>query len=721
MKKTYLVVGALFVGLCAQNGFASKRGGAEKGRMSSSSRHFQLNDVLDSLSSFKERSKQYSDAEWNFVLGYAEFKHKKFKDAAELFEKLGADLPIISDHIIYYRAAAAVENGENEEALEFLDALKVSDPESIFSNEARLVRARALIALGRGREAIAALRSYKEKANDGKDFEADLLIAKAMMEDGDDSVVDFVKSLAITADGEAALNKLSPLIEDIKRKFRVDIMDWLNEPPQQYRLAESFAECSQWDDAGARLEKIIKGKKLDGALLTQAKWLRAKSLRWVHRYDEAIGLMEELENDPNVAGYRDDVLSTLATTYTKKNDYDKAIALRNRMMKMYPSTANQMVYKIAFLYMDEGKYREAIKYWQRAIAGLFGEKREQAEWYLAWCHHMAGMDEDAVAIMERMREARGKKSGIADRLAYWRARLLEKLGSKNEAHAAFRMLISERPNGYYGELSRRRIAGDSRDVANFTDAKWRGGSSSKSDKVQPGKSPHVARAIFLGKLNLKEEAGREVRAAIAAKEIGEGLNTIRLAEENYVHDIPYRVAESRYRDILKRLPDEGGADRFLWEMAYPRAYDSFIARLTKGSAIDSRLVWSIMRNESAFRPEVSSPVGAVGLMQLMPTTANTLARENGKEGADRADLYNPAVNATFGVVYLKKLSKLFPNNPVAWIASYNAGEEAVSRWIKNGSLNDIEEWIEEIPYSETNLYVKKVLVSYWNYQRLYKN
>jgi soluble lytic murein transglycosylase len=62
---------------------------------------------------------------------------------------------------------------------------------------------------------------------------------------------------------------------------------------------------------------------------------------------------------------------------------------------------------------------------------------------------------------------------------------------------------------------------------------------------------------------------------------------------------------------------------------------------------------------------------------------------------------------------------MFPGNEAAVIASYNAGEQAVDRWLKNGSFNDIEEWIEEIPYSETNLYVKKVLNSYWDYQRLY--
>ena len=144
-----------------------------------------------------------------------------------------------------------------------------------------------------------------------------------------------------------------------------------------------------------------------------------------------------------------------------------------------------------------------------------------------------------------------------------------------------------------------------------------------------------------------------------------------------------------------------------------------MAELTAGGDVDPRFVWSIMRNESTFRPEVVSPAGAVGLLQLMPATANNLAHGIGRERLDRRDLFRPAENIALGVAYMKKLSALFPKNPAAWAASYNAGEDSVERWIKNGKLTDIEEWIEEIPYDETNLYVKKVMLSFWKYQRLY--
>lgn len=157
----------------------------------------------------------------------------------------------------------------------------------------------------------------------------------------------------------------------------------------------------------------------------------------------------------------------------------------------------------------------------------------------------------------------------------------------------------------------------------------------------------------------------------------------------------------------------------MWEAAYPRAYEPVVARLARGGEVDPMFMWAIMRNESTFRPEVVSPAGAVGLMQIMPATANRMASEVGKSSIDRRDLASPATSLSLGAAYLKKLARLFPQNHAAWAASYNAGEEAVGRWAKKKSVADIEEWIEEIPYDETNLYVKKVLLSYWKYQKIY--
>jgi soluble lytic murein transglycosylase len=124
-----------------------------------------------------------------------------------------------------------------------------------------------------------------------------------------------------------------------------------------------------------------------------------------------------------------------------------------------------------------------------------------------------------------------------------------------------------------------------------------------------------------------------------------------------------------------------------------------------------RRCWrQIAKQESRFSPTVRSPVGAVGLLQLMPDTAAEVAGG----AVSETDLEDPGRNADLGARYLNQLLGQWQNNPVLAAASYNAGPGAVSGWI-DPRLNDQPElWVEAIPYPETRLYVKKVLGNLWS-------
>ena len=679
-----------------------------------------LDDIVSGLAQFESRASRYSPDEWNLVLGYASYRHGQYDNALKLLAGSASKFPIAADHVLFYRAASASRTGDPKAALALLDELDISHPDSVWGAESKLERARALISLGRGREARAAANEGLRKFNQEEAFEAQKLIARSYIVDGDAQAASgLVRNLAVSADGEGELAELYQLIAEIKKRFGEDIGGWLSNPEQQFRIAQSFASASQWDEAVVRLEGLLAARGLDSGMRTQARWLLARGLRWTHRYDEAIKMMEELMGDPNARGFSDSLMNTLAITYTKRDDYARAIALRKRMMQgASPGSARaaDMAYRIAFLVMDEGKYEEAIPLWREVISNRNLAKRENAEWYLAWSHYMAGRYQDAVALFDGMLKRKGKKSGIYDRLSYWKGRALEKQGNAAQSRAAFELILRERPGGYYAELSSRRLKGEKRSAADFARVSGpSGGGSARYDAVSIDGRSHLARAAFFDRLGLHEEAAREIRAAPASN--SEAVMV--LARRNFAHDVAYRLAEGHRRGELRGDPVRGGGGRLVWEAAYPRAYEPLVSTLARKSAVEPAFIWSIMRNESTFRPEVVSPAGAVGLMQLMPATANRMASEAGMEGFDRRDLFRPAANMSLGIAYLKKLSVMFPENPVAWAASYNAGEEAVSRWMKKKSLADIEEWIEEIPYDETNLYAKKVMLSCWKYQKLY--
>lgn len=684
-----------------------------------------LADIQAGIADFESRASLYSEDEWNFVLGYAHFRRGNWKEAEGYLNGLEQALPLLSDHIIFYRAVIANKLGRASDALLLLDDLKKLHPTSAWAEESVIERARGLIAVGRYAEARKYLRDYAGSVDGERSFDANILIAKSFVDEGNkNEAVNFLKNLAISSESDEKLSELSSLIDEAKRKFHEDINEWLSESYQQLRLAESYVNRSQWDEAARRLERI--SGELEGELLLQVKWLLAKCYRSIHRYDDAIKLMELLSQGAGAGALGNELLSTLATTYTKKNEYAKAVALRERMMDAAPAgsaMAAKMASKIAFLYMDEGKYDDAIPMWRRSI-GMGASSRQMAKWYLAWCYYLKGDTAESAAILDEMLKE-GRRSPMHDRLLYWKGRVLQDGGGDGAARVFYEKVIDEHPGSYYAELAARRLNKDMRTEEDFpfvAKGYKRPISSEKSGAIgREFSNEHAARAALFDKLGLHEEAARELRMC-GVGGCGMSRNDFYLlAARNFAHDLAYAVAEGGFGKIMKvSNPKFSGIANDVWTAAYPMAYAPVVERGRGDGEIDPLLVWSIMRNESAFRPEVVSPAGAVGLMQLMPTTASRLSHEMGGGLVDRRELYVPASNISFGVLYLKKLAGLFPRNPVAWIASYNAGEEAVGRWIKNGKTDDIEKWIEEIPYDETNLYVKKVLTSYWKYQRLYQ-
>ena len=128
------------------------------------------------------------------------------------------------------------------------------------------------------------------------------------------------------------------------------------------------------------------------------------------------------------------------------------------------------------------------------------------------------------------------------------------------------------------------------------------------------------------------------------------------------------------------------------------------------------MILSIIREESHFNPEIISPVGAVGLMQLMPATANEIAASYGIS----VNLTNPKNNIRLGSLYYTKMKNSLWGKDAYAIMAYNGGWYSVVNWKKHLKYTDMDDFIEKIPYLETQMYVKKVLRSYWNYSNIYQ-
>lgn len=164
---------------------------------------------------------------------------------------------------------------------------------------------------------------------------------------------------------------------------------------------------------------------------------------------------------------------------------------------------------------------------------------------------------------------------------------------------------------------------------------------------------------------------------------------------------------------------EGG--RSFWEFAYPRAFSDHVEKYSKDFSVPNELVWGIMRAESQYRRDAISPVGALGLMQVMPFTGYRVASLLGEKDFKPRQLLEPSAAIKMGSRYLQRLMIKFDNTIPLVAAGYNAGPHRVNNWLASFGHLETDEFIEHIPFLETRNYVKKVVANCYVYSQLYGN
>jgi soluble lytic murein transglycosylase len=165
--------------------------------------------------------------------------------------------------------------------------------------------------------------------------------------------------------------------------------------------------------------------------------------------------------------------------------------------------------------------------------------------------------------------------------------------------------------------------------------------------------------------------------------------------------------ESWYDRVIFALGDSG--DRRLYDWRFPSPWESVVERESSRQQIDLSWVFGVMRSESALNARAQSSAGALGLMQITPDTARRLSRHHGLKYSGRAQLKQPEDNIAFGTTFMRELLDRFDQNPVLVSGAYNAGPEAVQRWLRERPQHDMATWIETIPYYETRDYIPRVL------------
>jgi soluble lytic murein transglycosylase len=163
-----------------------------------------------------------------------------------------------------------------------------------------------------------------------------------------------------------------------------------------------------------------------------------------------------------------------------------------------------------------------------------------------------------------------------------------------------------------------------------------------------------------------------------------------------------------------------GVDKAVQEIALPLRHEDIIRQQAADKGLDPALIAGVIYAESRFRDQTSH-AGAKGLMQLLPSTADDIARKSGGTAFVQGDLADPQVNISYGTYYLRYLLKRYGGNTVLAIAAYNAGEGRVDQWVFDARHRGEDfDHARHIPFPETRHYVQQVLEMRGRYRERYK-
>lgn len=316
-----------------------------------------------------------------------------------------------------------------------------------------------------------------------------------------------------------------------------------------------------------------------------------------------------------------------------------------------------------------------------------------ARWQRGWLRYRQAMYREAEHLWLEL--AMNPHSPSAPAALYWAARSQARQGL--DPTPALRHVASTYPHSYYGQRARQRLGL---------------GSPPRPAESPPALLPKdrfSVPAVELAALGFFREAAEEAEVA------GRSAFSRRLAAwaRARAGDVGGSVAAAE-AVVVPTTAQALRADVGLWKLAYPLAYFPLVERWARAHGLDPLLVLAVMREESRFRPGAVSPAGAVGLMQVLPSTAR------GMDASVRADqLTDPDTNVRLGTAYLAGRLRDFRGDVVLALVAYNAGPQAARRF-QTLQAEDPDEFVEGIPYGETRAYVKRVLESYGVYRWLYR-
>ncbi len=649
--------------------------------------------------------------EYLFVEGKKLYDAGKLDRAADVWTNIFPDT--VYGPVAYILLARGKHRVGNDKAAQALleDCLK-THPNSVYSDMARYALAEVLFRQGE-KEAKPLLLSLLAMAQDRDKPALALKLADLERRFGNYSAAAaqyrmlFINYPA-SVEGLKASDALASLVFNQKIP-RLNFSD----SERMARVDRLFSK-GRFELAAVSYEALLKTKPADNGVMLKLARCRFKD----RQNQQAITIVKDMlkrelsEHDRMEAFY---LLSAIYWRLNREKDFEFCC---NRILERGSiKLKRKVLYNVAAHYFEKRKFSIAESYFKKLLnTGPDQSVKANVKWKIAWIkywNHKYG--EAAEAFRDSRTAAPGGRIDNASK--YWQARSLLNANRRQAAEPLLKEIVTNSPFDYYGTEAARLLK-----------------------KMGDPQYLNVRPLQSLPQIALTSEQLSNPLVSAANKLLEKGLGEFALVN---LEALPRTIksspsiaflmakaayASGRYRqahDILTaafgslaRNPPQGAPSAFI-EIAFPRIYFTETTRTAEKNSIDPHLVWAVIRQESRYNPSAISPAGALGLMQVMPAEAG-LKRKRGKIPARAMEaVLDPKQNLRLGIKILAKNLSLFRGKLVPAIASYNADIKKVREWVQKGEKMKQDEFIENIPYMETRLYVKKVLAGYWAYSILH--
>ena len=381
--------------------------------------------------------------------------------------------------------------------------------------------------------------------------------------------------------------------------------------------------------------------------------------------------------------WAEEALNNLATQYILSDDDDAADALFRELCERYPK----------------------------------GVHTERAAWKVGWRAFREGRYDDTTQLFERA-AFDFPRSDYRPAWLFWAGRAHELNQEDELAEARYSLAAADYLNTYYGRLAVGRLKGRTPAPRVIADRTTPVPPPPPNDQVvrallEIGRYEEALSELKYGLRNWSESSAA-IQATMAWIFRQQGLAATGREQFNLL-----RGSINTMRRAYPQFMAAGGEylPREVLSIIFPMSYWDLIQKHAGANGLDPYFVAALVAQESTFVPDIQSPARAVGLMQLMPPTARAYARKLGLPYSPRL-LTNPEANIRMGTAYLADKVREFGDLHLA-LASYNAGERAVRRWLADRPGVPIDQFIDDIPYPETQNYVKRILGTAEDYRRLY--